>query len=144
MYRVSPCLKRKSASPVRNILKYGPSTSVVTFYSRPQFCDGLIFSLMQMQPNIPLRISRSVQRNYAIVNDLTHCDTKLHLKEIHHSTYCRCEGTLPKDSVQKLRKGNLKGSYKKSLIPIQFLKNSNEGTYKLHIFFSTGCLIFNP
>ena len=88
------------------ILKYVPSISVMRFYSRVQFCDCVIISLMQKQPYIPLRVSRSVQRNYVIVNGLTHCDTKLHLKEIHHSTYCHCEGPLPKDSVPKLRKGD--------------------------------------
>jgi len=72
------------------VLKYGPSISVVTFYSRLQFCGRVIFSLTQTQPNIPLKVWRSVQRNYVIVNDLTHSDTKLHLKELHHSTYCHC------------------------------------------------------
>jgi len=107
---------------VYSILKYCPSVSVVKFGSPVQFCDGIIFSLIQMQPHIPLRVSRSVQRNYVIVNDLTHCYTKLHPKEIRHSTCCHCEGNLPKDSAPKLPKGNLKCSYEKSSIPIQPLK----------------------
>jgi hypothetical protein len=117
-YSIPHIIKICDVSALVYILKYGPSISVVTFYSRLQFCDGVIFSLTQMQPNISLRVW-SVQRNYVTVKGLTHSDTKLHLKEIEHSTYCHCAELLPKDSVPKLSKGKLKGSYKQFLVPIQ-------------------------
>jgi hypothetical protein len=72
--------------------KYTVCVDLLYFQSHLQFCDGESFSLIQMQPNSPLCVWRSVQQNYGTDNDLTHCDTELYLKPIYPSTCCTVKG----------------------------------------------------